>query len=63
MGDICDVNTDFKVAIRELTCVESIVDILTARRVNTADEQIPEVPASPPTNFFCACWYSPIMAL
>lgn len=63
MGDICDVDTHFEITIRQLSCVESVVDILAPWRIDTANEKVPEIPASSPTDIVLTFWYSPTMAL
>jgi hypothetical protein len=63
MGHIGDVDTNFEVSVRQLPCVQGIVNILAAWRIDTANEEPTKILAIAPTRIICASRDLPVMTL
>ncbi len=63
MRNVCNVYTNLVVAVGKLARMKSIVDVLTADGVDTADEQTTQVFAISPAGILSAGGHAPVMAL
>lgn len=45
MGDVCDVNADFQVAVVQGAAVQGVIDVGTTRGIHRADVDVAEIDA------------------
>jgi hypothetical protein len=55
-------DANFKVTVRQRPRVEGVINILASRRINTADQDIPQVSPSFPTHIFFVGRHFPVVS-